>query len=96
MSKMMYIEASELKKKKVLLAKPSTTGHRTLMFTIVIIIASSLLVAVGFAYMGYSSGHYSQAYSLCKDDILSHERMGAYNSVDKIIAALKSCDGVTS
>jgi hypothetical protein len=96
MSKMMYIEAPELKKKKVLLAKPSTTGHRTLMFTIVIIIASSLLVAVGFAYMGYSSGHYSQAYSLCKDDILSHERMGAYNSVDKIIAALKSCDGVAS
>ena len=92
----MYIEAPELKKKKVLFAKPSTTGHRTLMFTIVIIIASSLLVAVGFAYMGYSSGHYSQAYSLCKDDILSHERMGAYNSVDKIIAALKSCDGVTS
>jgi hypothetical protein len=96
MSKMMYVESPELKKKEVLLAKPSTTGPGTLMFTIVVIVASSLIVTVGFAYMGYSSGHYSQAYSLCKDDILSHERMGAYNSVDKIIAALKSCDGVTS
>jgi hypothetical protein len=93
---MMYVEAPELKKKEVLLAKPLTTGHRTLMFTIVVIIASSLLIAVGFAYVGYSSGHYSQAYSLCKDDILSHERMGAYNSVDEIMAALKSCDGVAS
>jgi hypothetical protein len=96
MSKMMYVEAPELKKKEVLLAKASTTGHRILMFTIVVIVAFSLLVTVGFAYMGYSSGHYSQAYSLCKDDILSHERMGAYNSVDEIMAALKSCDGVAS
>jgi hypothetical protein len=93
---MMYVEAPELKKKEVLLAKPSTTGHGTLMFMIVVIVASSLLIAVGFAYVGYSSGHYSQAYSLCKDDILSQERMGAYNSVDEIMAALKSCEGVAS
>jgi hypothetical protein len=46
--------------------------------------------------MGYSSGHYSNEYGLCKDDILSHERMGAYQSVDETMAALKSCDGVTS
>jgi hypothetical protein len=96
MSKMMYVEAPELKRKEVLLAKPSTTGPGTLMFTIVVVIASSLLITVGFAYVGYSSGHYSQAYSLCKDDILSRERMGEYDSVDKIMAALKSCDGVTS
>jgi hypothetical protein len=46
--------------------------------------------------MGYESGHYSQAYGLCKDDVLSHARMGAYHSVDETMAALKSCDGVAS
>jgi hypothetical protein len=55
----------------------------------------SLVIGVGFAYMGYTSGHYSKAYELCKDDILSHARMGTYQSVDESAAALRSCDGVT-
>jgi hypothetical protein len=36
------------------------------------------------------------AYKLCEDDILLHERMGAYHSVDETMAAMKSCDGVAS
>ena len=66
------------------------------MITIAIIVGSSLLIGIGFAYMGYSSGHYSNEYGLCKDDILSQVRMGAYQSVDETMAALKSCDGVAS
>jgi hypothetical protein len=66
------------------------------MITIFIIVGSSLLIGIGFAYMGYSSGHYSIEYGLCKDDILSQVRTGMYPSVDETMAALKSCDGVTS
>jgi len=56
------------------------------MLTIVIVVGLSLLIGVGFGYMGYTSGHFSKAYGLCKDNILSHETT----------AALRSCDGVTS
>jgi len=66
------------------------------MLTIVIVVGLSLLIGVGFGYMGYTSGHFSKAYGLCKDNILSHERIGAYQSVDETTAALRSCDGVTS
>ncbi|MFZ0252838.1 MAG: hypothetical protein WAL28_03450 [Nitrososphaeraceae archaeon] len=96
MSKMMYVKAPAPKREEeVVVTKPLTTHHNTLMITIAIIVGSSLLIGIGFAYMGYSSGHYSNEYGLCKDDILSHERMGAYQSVDETMAALKSCDGVT-
>jgi hypothetical protein len=64
------------------------------LFTIVAAVGVSLLIAIGVAYMGYTSGHFSTAYGLCKDNILSHERMGAYQSVDEITAAIRSCDGV--
>ena len=63
-----------------------------LMITIVVIAGSSLLIGIGFAYMGYDSGHFSQAYGLCRDDVLSHQRMGAYHSVDETMEALKSFD----
>ena len=96
MSKMMYVKAPAPKSEEVVVTKPLTTHHNTLMITIAIIVGSSLLIGIGFAYMGYSSGHFSNEYGLCKDDILSHERMGAYQSVDETMAALKSCDGVTS
>lgn len=74
----------------------SKTHYNPLMITIVIILASSSLIGIGFAYMGYESGHFSQAYGLCKDDVLSHQRTGAYQSVDETMAALKSCDMVAS
>jgi hypothetical protein len=96
MSKMMYVKAPAPKREEeVVVTKRLTTHHNTLMITIAIIVGSSLLIGIGFAYMGYSSGHYSNEYGLCIDDILSHERMGAYQSVDETMAALKSCDGVT-
>jgi hypothetical protein len=95
MSKMMYVNAPSSESEEVV-TKPLTTHHNPLMITIVVIAASSLLIGIGFAYMGYDSGHYSQAYGLCRDDVLSHERMGAYQSVDETMAALISCDGVAS
>lgn len=92
----MYAKEPAPKSVEVVVTKPLTTHHNTLMITIVVILASSLLIGIGFAYTGYVSGHYSQAYGICKDDVLSHERMGVYHSVDEITAALKSCDGVAS
>ncbi len=95
MSKMMYVKIPEPKKKEIPASKPFTTNHRTLVFTIVVsVVVLSLLIGAGLAYMGYTSGHYSKAYGLCRDEILSHERMGAYQSVGE--PALRSCDGVTS
>ena len=91
----MYAKAPVPKSKEVI-SKPLTTHHNTLMSTIVVIVASSLLIGIGFAYMGYDSGHYSQAYGLCRDDVLLHERTGTYHSVGETMAALKSCDGVAS
>jgi hypothetical protein len=92
MSELVYVKTLGLKKKELPLAKTSSASHGTLIFTIVGIIAFSLLVTVGFAYAGYISGHYSHSYALCKDDVLSKERTGAYDSVDGIMTALKSCD----
>jgi hypothetical protein len=96
MSKLIYVKKPETKKKEIRVDKPLTANHGTLIFTIGIVVGISLLIGVGFAYMGYTSGHFSEAYGVCKDDILSHERMGAYQTVDEITAALRSCDGVTS
>lgn len=64
--------------------------------TIIAIAAISFLIAVGFAYTGYTSGHYSQAYGLCKDNVLADVRTGAYQSVGEITSALKTCEGVTN
>jgi hypothetical protein len=96
MSKMTYVEAKEPRLEIVPANKPLTTNQNTLMITIAVTMAFSLLIGVGFAYIGYTSGHYSIAYTDCNGDILAHERMGAYQSVDEIMAALKSCEGVTS
>ena len=95
MSKMIYVNALEPKKKAIHTDKPLTTNHGTL-FTIVIVVGISALIGVGFAYMGYTSGHFSEAYVLCKENTLSQVRIGVYQSVDEITAALRSCDGVTS
>lgn len=92
----MYAKAVAPESKEEVVTKSLTTHHNTLMSTIVVIVASSLLIGIGFAYMGYDSGHYSQAYGLCRDDVLSHERTGAYHSVDETMAALKSCDIVVA
>jgi len=96
MSKLMYVKKLEVKKEEIPTAKPLTTIHKTLMLTIVIVVGLSILIGVGFAYMGYTSGHFSQAYVLCKDDLLSQVRIGVYQSADEITAALRSCDGVNS
>ena len=44
-------------------------------------------------YIGYTSGHYSHVYVLCKDDVLWDVRTGVYQSVGEITSALKTCDG---
>jgi hypothetical protein len=92
MSQILYVKTLELKKKEVLTDKPN---HRMLILTVVIIVGISSLIGIGFAYMGYTSGHFSEAYVLCKENTLSQVRVGAYQSADEITAALKSCNGVT-
>jgi hypothetical protein len=96
MSKMICVEAKEPRLDIVIADRPLTANHNTLMITIAVTMTFSLLIGVGFAYIGYTSGHYSIPYADCKGDILAHERMGAYQSVDRIMAALESCEGVTS
>ena len=39
--------------------------------------------------MGYTSGHFSEAYANCKDNVLLHERMGAYPSVDEVTGSTR-------
>ena len=53
MSKMMYVKAPAPKSEEevVVVTKPLPTHHNTLMITIVVIIGSSLLIGIGFAYM---------------------------------------------
>jgi hypothetical protein len=93
MSEMMYVKELETKKKEIPAHKPLTTNHGTL-FTIFIVVGIAALIGVGFAYAGYSSGHFSEAYVLCKENILSQVSVGL-QSADTITAALESCDGVT-
>lgn len=92
MSQILYVKTLERKKKEVRTDKPS---HRMLILTIVVIVGISSLIGIGFAYMGYTSGHFSEAYVLCKENALSQVRVGMYESADEMTAALKSCDGVT-
>jgi hypothetical protein len=47
--------------------------------------------SIRFFYLGYNSGDYSTAYQLCKDIILADLRNDTYESVDEIMAALKTC-----
>ena len=93
MSELIYSKVTEQKKEKVA-SKPMKSGDGGLVLTIVTITTISFLIAVGFAYMGYTSGHYSQAYVLCKDNVLAEVRTGAYQSLDEITSALKTCEGV--
>lgn len=91
----MYVKKLEVKKKEIPADKLLTTSHRALMLTIVVV-GLSTLIGVGFAYMGYTSGRFSEAYALCKNDVLSQARMGLYQSANEITAALESCNGATS
>jgi hypothetical protein len=90
MSKLIYV-----KKQEVSQEIPAPTrliaNHGALMLTVVIIVGLSTLVGIGFAYMGYTSGEFSEAYMLCKSDVLSQVRVGAYQSPKEITAALESC-----
>ena len=95
MSELMYVKKPEVKKKEIPLDTITTT-HSTLMLTIVIIVGLSTLIGIGFAYLGYTSGTFSEAYVSCKKDVLSQAQIGIYQSADEITAVLKSCNGVTS
>jgi hypothetical protein len=90
----MYVKNQ--KKEEIPTDTPLTTNHTTLMHTIVVVAGLSILIGVGFAYMGYTSGHFSEAYVLCKNDVLSQVIIGEYQSANEITAALRSCNGVTS
>ena len=90
MSKLIY--SKEIEKSEKIVSKP-LKHNSGLAITILIVISISLLIAASFVYMGYTSGHYSQAYVLCKDDVLGDVRTGVYQSVDEITSALKTCDG---
>ena len=92
----MYVKKLEIKKEEIPTDKPLTTNHRTLMHMILTVVGLSILIGVGFAYTGYTSGHFSEAYVLCKNDVLSQVRMGEYQSANEITAALSSCNGITS
>ena len=92
----MYVKKLEVKKEPIPTDKHLTTNHRTLMHTIVVVVGLSILIGVGFAYVGYTSGHFSEAYVLCKYNVLSQVRIGVYQSANEITAALQSCNGVTS
>ena len=91
MSKLIYSKAPE--QKREVQSKPLATSHSGLMITAVVVVAISLFIVCGFIYLGYISGHYSQAYVLCKDDVLDDVRTGVYPSVNEIASALKTCDG---
>lgn len=96
MSKVIFVNVPESKKKGIQTDRPFLSNHLMLMYTIVIVVTASSVIGFGFAYMGYTSGHYSEAYGLCKANVLAYERVGAYPSVDEVTAALKSCEGVTT
>jgi hypothetical protein len=83
----------EIEMRKEVVSTPLKHNDRVLALTIITVISISLLIAVSFVYMGYTSGHYSQAYVLCKDDVLEDVRTGVYQSVSEITSALKTCDG---
>ena len=91
MSKLIYVKKLEIKKEEIVTDKPLTTNHRTLMLTSVVLVGLSILIGVG-----YTSGHFSEAYVLCKNDVLSQVSMGEYQSANEITAALRSCNGITS
>ena len=89
MSKLIYSEVPE--EKREVQSNLLLTSHSGLMITAVVVVAISLFIAFGFIYLGYSSGDYSTEYQLCKDSILADVRTGTYESVDGIMAALKTC-----
>jgi hypothetical protein len=90
MSKLVYVKKQEVSQ-EIPAAKSLFANHGALMLTVVIIVGLSTLVGIGLAYMGYTSGEFSEAYMLCKNDVLSQVRVGAYQSPNEITAALESC-----
>ena len=90
MSKLIYVKKQEVSQ-EISAPKRLIANHGALILTVVIIVGLSTLVGIGFAYMGYTSGEFSEAYMLCKSDVLSQVRVGAYQSPNEITAALESC-----
>jgi hypothetical protein len=90
MSKLIYVKKQEVGQ-EIPAAKRLIANHGALMLTVVIIVGLSTLVGIAFAYMGYTSGEFSEAYMLCKNDVLSQVRIGLYQSPNEITAALESC-----
>ena len=86
----MYVKKQEVSQ-EIPAAKRLIANHGAPMLTVVIIVGLSTLVGIGFAYMGYTSGEFSEAYMLCKNDVLSQVRIGAYQSPNEITSALESC-----
>jgi hypothetical protein len=89
MSKLISLKKTERREKVV--SKPLELNDTIL--TIFIVLSISSLIAGGFVYWGYTSGDYTQAYIQCKNDALKDVRTGAYQSVDEITLALKTCGG---
>ncbi len=87
----MYVKKQEVGHQDIPEAKRLIANHGALMLTVVIIVGLSTLVGIGFAYMGYTSGEFAEAYMLCKNDVLSQVRIGAYQSPNEITVALESC-----
>ena len=51
MSEMMYVKTLAPKSEGDVVTKPLVTSHNTLMITIVVILATSLFIGIGFAYL---------------------------------------------
>jgi hypothetical protein len=65
----------------------------TIVLTIIVVaVAFSLVTAIYFANVSYSSEKsFSKTYAICKEKILGFERMGAYDTTEKLKAALSYC-----
>jgi hypothetical protein len=68
-------------------------GPRHIALTIIVVgVALSLVTAIHFANVSYSSEHlFSKTYVMCKEKVLGYERIGAYDTMEKFKAALSYC-----
>ena len=89
MSELIVSKAITKKEEK----KDNRLGVRRMILTTVIVVAAlSLVTAIYFANVSYSSEHlFSKTYVACKERILGFERMGAYDTPEKFKDALSYC-----
>ncbi|HEU4824294.1 MAG TPA: hypothetical protein VFS97_12780 [Nitrososphaeraceae archaeon] len=68
-------------------------GPRHIALTIIVVgVALSLVTAIHFANVSYSSEHlFSKTYVMCKEKVLGYERIGAYDTMEKFKAAFSYC-----